>query len=301
MKVRKGKTAALVAVASLGLSACSIPVALSDTSATLGATPYLQVHVTPHLSAGGPAMLKAVHAVNSLNVDIWYQSTTATPLARSLSTAKSEIIVNHGTQPVLTIVDIHSNEYLNVNIAALAKVPGIGLSRAQLASVNLILGGRWFEFPYSLVAKFETSTLHLKPSRTTTLKNEILVINSLVSFFAKAPTTATPGGYTQTGTLASLAKLLSGLTATPIASPTTAAGTYTLAVTMNGNAASAVTMTVVTPNGKYGNGTLTLKGTFAHRNASITAPTNALVITNTFLRQLGVSASSLTGITKILG
>lgn len=300
MKVRKAKMVAVAAVASLGLSACSIPVALSDTSATLGATPYLQVHVTSHLSAGGPSMLKAATAVNSLNFDIWYQSATATPLARSLSTAKSEIIVNHGTQPVLTIVDIHSNEYLNVNIAALAKVPGIGLSRAQLASVNLIFGGRWFEFPYSLVARFETSTLHLKPTRTTTLKNEVLVINSLVSFFAKAPTTATPGGYTQTGTLASLAKLFNGLAATPVATTTTA-GTYTLAVTMNGNAASAVTMTVVAPNGKYGNGTLTLNGTFAHHNVSITTPTNVLVITNAFLRQLGVSASNLTGITKILG
>ena len=46
-------------------------------------------------------------------------------------------------------------------------------------------------------------------------------------------------------------------------------------------------------HGKYGNGTLTLKGTFAHANVPVNAPSGALVVTNSLLKQLSGSGGGL--------
>ena len=296
MKVRNGKMMAVVVTASLGLSACSIPVALSDTNATLGGSQYLQVHLTANLFAKDPSMAKEIKVLKQLSYDVNYQSASGATLSSSLNTAKSEIVVSNGSQRVLTIVDIHSNEYLNVDIASLANISGLGLTAAKLAPVNLIFGGRWFEFPYRLLAKYETSTLHVKPTRTSTVKNDILLVNTLVTFFANQPTTTTATGFTQTGTLASLQSALSSIVkaATTSTAPgstvvtTKSKGTYKLAVTMNGTVATDAKLAITAPVGKYGNGTFTLNATFAQQSVNVSAPTGALVITNTFLNQLGV-------------
>ena len=298
MKIRKGKLMALVAGASLGLSACSVPVALSDTSATLGANQFLQVRLSANLFARGASAAKVIKVLKSLNYEIDYQSAAGAPLATSLNSARSQVIVYTGTERVLTIVNVNSNEYLNVNVASLARVPGLNLTAAKLAPINLILGGRWFEFPYGLVAKYESSTLHIKPTRTLVAQNDIKIVNALIAFFANQPTTTTADGFTQTGTLANLehalVPLLKSAVKTPL--PTTAPrGTYNLSVTMNGNVATAVTIAVTAPNGKYGNGTLTLSATFAHASVPVSAPSGALVVTNKLLAQLGGSGSGLLG------
>ncbi len=296
MKIRKGKLMAIVAGASLGLSACSVPVALSDTSATLGGSQFLQVHLTANLFARGASAAKVIKVLKKLNFDVNYQSTTGGPLATSLGSARQEIIVSNGSERVLTIVDVNSNEYLNVNVASLARIPGLGLTAAKLAPINLIVGSRWFEFPYSLVAKYETSTLHMKPTRTFTAKNDVMVVNAVVSFFARQPSTTTANGFTQTGTLASLENALAPLLKTTIKLPTTTAmptGTYKLAVTMNGSVATAAQIALTVPNGKYGNGTLTLKGTFAHANVPVSVPSGALVVTNSLIKQLSGGGKGL--------
>ena len=298
MKIRKGKLMAIVAGASLGLSACSVPVALSDTSATLGASQFLQVHLSANLFARGASAAKVIKVLKKLNYEIDYQSATGAPLATSLNSARSQVIVYTGTERVLTIVNVNSNEYLNVNVAALARIPGLNLTPAKLAPINLILGGRWFEFPYSLVAKYETSTLHIKPTRTLAAQNDIKVVNALVAFFANQPTTTTAEGFAQTGTLANLERalvpLLKSVVKTPL--PTTApSGTYKLSVKMNGSVATAATIAVTAPNGKYGNGTLTLSATFAQANVPVSTPSGALVVTNKLLTQLSGSGSGLLG------
>ena len=296
MKIHKGKLIAIVAGASLGLSACTVPVALSDTSATLGGSQFLQVHLTANLFAKGASAAKVIKVLKKLSYDINYQSATGAPLATSLNNARGEIIVSNGTERVLTIVDVNANEYLNVNVAALAHIPGLGLTAAKLAPINLILGGRWFEFPYSLVAKYETSTLHMKPTRTLAALNDIKIVNALVTFFANQPTTTTADGFAQTGTLANLESALMPLLKTAIKSPlptTTLHGTYKLAVTMNGNVATAAKIAVTAPNGKYGDSTLTLSATFAQANAPVSAPSGALVVTNSLLKQLSGSGSGL--------
>lgn len=298
MKIRKGKLMAIVAGASLGLSACSVPVALSDTSATLGASQFLQVHLSANLFARGASAAKVIKVLKKLNYEIDYQSATGAPLATSLNSARSQVIVYTGTERVLTIVNVNSNEYLNVNVAALARIPGLNLTPAKLAPINLILGGRWFEFPYSLVAKYETSTLHIKPTRTLAAQNDIKVVNALVAFFANQPTTTTADGFAQTGTLANLERalvpLLKSVVKTPL--PTTApSGTYKLSVKMNGSVATAATIAVTAPNGKYGNGTLTLSATFAQANVPVSTPSGALVVTNKLLTQLSGSGSGLLG------
>ena len=240
VRIRKGKLMAIVAGASLGLSVCSVPVALFDTSATLGGSQFLQVHLTANLFARGASAAKVITVLKKLNYDINYESATGAPLTASLNSARSEVIVSNGTERVLTVIDVNSNEYLNVNIASLTHIPGLGLTATKLAPLNLILGSRWFGFPYSLVAKYETSTLHLKPTRTLSAKNDILIVNALVSFFANQPMTTTADGFSQTGTLASLTSALTPLLKTATKSPiitATPTGTYNLAVTMSGNVA----------------------------------------------------------------
>ena len=296
MKIRNVKMVAIIAAGSLALSACSIPVALSDTSATLGANQYLQVHLTTNLFARDPSLAKEIKVLKQLSYDVDYQSASGAPLSSALSTAKSQIVVSNGSQRVLTIVDVHSNEYLNINIASLANIAGLGLTTAKLAPINLIFGGRWFEFPYSLLAKYEISTLHVRPTRTSTVKNDILLVNSVVSFFANQPTTTTVTGFTQDGTLASLQSALAAIVKTATTSTTAGStvlttkstGTYKLAVTMSGDVATYVKLAITAPAGTYGNGTFTLSANFAHASVNVSAPTGALVITNTFLNQLGI-------------
>lgn len=289
---------AIVAGASLGLSACSVPVALSDTNATLGASQFLQVHLTANLFAHGASAAKVIKVLKKLNFDLNYQSANGAPLGTALNSARSELIISNATERVATIVDVNSNEYLNVNIPSLAHIPGLGLSATKLAPVNLLLGGRWIEFPHSLLAKYETSTLHLKPTAALAAKNEIQVVDALVSFLAKQPTTTTATGYTQTGTLASLVNALTPLLKSTVATPittTAAKGSYKLALTMSGNVATAASLAVTTPNGKYGDATLTLTGTFARDNVPVTTPSNALVITNSLIKQLSGGAGGLLG------
>ncbi len=298
MRIRKAKLMAIVAGASLGLSACSVPVALSDTNATLGASQFLQVHLTANLFAHGASAAKVIKVLKKLNFDLNYQSANGAPLGTALNSARSELIISNATERVATIVDVNSNEYLNVNIPSLAHIPGLGLSATKLAPVNLLLGGRWIEFPHSLLAKYETSTLHLKPTAALAAKNEIQVVDALVSFLAKQPTTTTATGYTQTGTLASLVNALTPLLKSTVATPittTAAKGSYKLALTMSGNVATAASLAVTTPNGKYGDATLTLTGTFARDNVPVTTPSNALVITNSLIKQLSGGAGGLLG------
>lgn len=292
MKVRNTKLVAMVAVASLGLSACSIPVALSDTSATLGASQYLQVHLAANLFAKGPSLAKVIKVLKQLRYDVNYESSTSAPLASSLSTAKSEVVVSNGAQRVLTIVNVRSNEFLNVNISSLANISGLGLTAAKLAPINLIFGSRWFEFPHSLVAHYEASTLHVKSTQVSTAKDDIMLIDAIVTFFAHQPTTTTTSGFTQTGTFASLQNALATIvkSATTSTMPITkkAPGNYELTVTMNGSVATDAKLAMTTPDGKYGNGTLTLSASFAHQNVKVSAPSNALVITKNFINQLGI-------------
>lgn len=293
---RKVKLMAIVAGASLGLSACSVPVALSDTSATLGGSQYLQVRLATNLFAKGASAAKVIKVMKKLNYEIDYQSATGANLAMSLDKARSQVIVYDGTERVLTIVSVNSNEYVNVNVASLARIPGLGLTAAKLAPINLILGSRWFEFPHSLVSKYETSTLHMKPTSTLSAQGGIKIVNALVTFFANQPTTATADGFAQSGTLANLEKALLPLLRTAVKTPLPTAapkGTYDLAVTMNGNVATAAKFAITTPNGKYGDATLTLSATFARASVPVSTPTGALVVTNKLIKQLSGGGSGL--------
>lgn len=304
MKVRNAKMLALIVAGSLGLSACSIPVALSDTNATLGASAFLQMHLSANLFAKGPSLATTIKLLKQLRFDVNYESTTSAPLSSSLNTAKSEVIVFNGTQRVATVVDVHSNLYLNVNIPSLAHVSGLGLTSAKLAPINLLFGSRWFEFPHSLVAQYETSLLHVKSTTTPPAATEMMLVNALVSFFAHQPTTTTATGFTQVGTFASLQRAVAALVKS--ATTTTvftkkAPGSYKLAVTMNGNVASAAKLAITAPDGKYGDGTLTLNATFAQASVHVDSPSNALVITKSFLNQLGQLGGATLGTTKVGG
>lgn len=287
---RSWKIVVLGAAASLGLAACSIPVALSDTTATLGSSTFLQIHLKADLNAAAPGQAKLVKALRALTFDINEESATSTPIASSLNDVKQELVVMDGPTQVLTLVDVHSNLYLEVNISSLGHIPGLGISPTALASINLIFGDRWFEFPYSLLSKYASKSLHVTLKRSGVASTEILLENALVSFFAQQSTTTVTNGFTQSGSLASLESVLTPILEKMGTSPLKTvphAGSYHLAVTTSGSLARSATLSLTTPNGKYGTATFSLKATFARQELKVDAPQNPLVITSTFLKQLG--------------
>ena len=78
-----------VVAASLGLSACGATASLNDAVSSLGASPYLQVHLSGN--AAGPDSTAAQQVLGSLSVDLSYANPTGASLADSQGTANAEM------------------------------------------------------------------------------------------------------------------------------------------------------------------------------------------------------------------
>ena len=298
MKRRSWKVVTLSAVASVGLSACSIPAALSVAQKTYGASPYLQVHFSAALTSTDPALAHYTAALQHLTFDLNEQSLAGLPIKSSLNQVNQSLVVMHGATRVATILENKSNIYFNVNFTALSQVPGMTSSTTTLATLNLLLGERWIELPYSLVAQYAHTSLGLNLTRSTIPNGENLLASALANIMARGTATPVAGGYSESGSVAkflsSLSTELKALGLRP-ASSTKAAGTYTVSVTMSGSVATGAHLTVVTPVKKYGNAVVRVSATFAHQALAVRTPTSPLVITPAFIKQLGSSGSSLLG------
>jgi hypothetical protein len=125
------------------------------------------------------------------------------------------------------------------------------------------------------------------------------VLTSLTTVIEATPYTTLPGGgYSQTGTLASIAKAVLPVVAKAEGANTASSftaisfhtgkvrGTYTLGVTLSGSTATGASIKITAPNGASGNSTLEVDATVAHNTVTIAAPTGATVLTRTLIEEL---------------
>jgi hypothetical protein len=277
--------------ASLGLASCGAQASIDQAVSSLGSSQDLQLHFTG--SASGPGTTQAQTALSVLSVDMNYSNPSGAALSQSGGTANAEILVNAGTQTLADLRVVDSNLYVRVDISAVANIPGVKLPAAQVTALQFILGGQWFELPKSLLTSIAPTPT--ASSTAQALKDAAAartIFDDLSNLIATTPYTTLPnGGYSQTGTLASVANAilptiesLSGRTI----SSTPVKGSYTLTVTAPGSTATGGSISVTGPSSVAGQGdnTVGLNVTVAHASLDIVAPTGATVITSSLLQGL---------------
>lgn len=277
-------------VASLGLAACGAQATLNQALSSVDASPYLQMHVTASVSGSGSGVTQAQQVLSLLSYDVSEVSTTGSPLSSSGSKIDSEVKVDVGTQSLVDLREVGTNLYVYVDVNALAKIPGANVSSQELSTLQLILGGRWFEISESLLSSY-AKTPKPDPAKVAQDQAEVQqLIKSLTKVIEATKYTTLPnGGFSQTGKLATIAAALlptidqiSGrqLSSSPVP------GTYKIAVTLSGTTATGGSIQITAPNGTAGNETVGLKATIAHQTLSVDAPTGATVITPQLLKGL---------------
>ncbi len=286
-----------VVAATLGLSACGSSASINDTVASLGSASTVQVHLTA--TASGPGVTGAAQAIlKQVSLDVHYATTNGSPVTDAGNTINSEMIVHYGSAAVLDLRAINQNFYIEFDLTSLSSVPGLGVPAQDLASAQLVLGGRWFELPYSLVKsyakKFATSPSQAKIAQEKSIGNKVL--NAIARLIDTThATTLASGGYTETGTLASVVKALlptlDSVTHMTVPAPKHLKGTYTLTLNTSGTTATGASVVITAPNGTQGNASVGLHATIGHDQVTVTAPTGATVITAALIKQL----SSLAG------
>jgi hypothetical protein len=292
--VRKMMVVGLVA-ASLGLASCGVKASMDQAVSSLGASADLQVHLTASSSGPGAQTAEVQKALGALSLDMHYSNPSGAPLSQSDGTANAELIVNTGTQAIVDIRADDSNVYVLVNVSALADIPGVNLPASELSALQLVIGGRWFELPKTLLDTYLPNSASAKAASIKDQADEQKILDALSTVIADTKYTTLPnGGYSETGTLESIVKaLLPAIDAisgkTVPSSPVK--GTYTLSVTASGSTATGASISITAPSGTTGNATIGLQATIAHANDGVVAPTGATVITPSLLKGLISQAS----------
>jgi hypothetical protein len=292
-----------VVVASLGLSACGTTTkATIDTSiASLGAQSDLQIHITGSVSGAGTAEARKV--LNVLSLETHYANPSGAPLSQSESKPNVELSVNVGDKVLVDVRGVGSNVYLKFNLSAVNDIPGLPLTstdQTELGALQLFLGGKWFEIPSSLIKSELPASAAAKANAAQESAIQRKVFDALSKLIDNGHAAAlSSGGYSETGTLASVVKALRPivLSVDPSASAIglTVAGTYTLTLTNAGSVATGGSISITSPEGKSGTGnaTVSLKAALTHDSDPIVKPKNVTVITPALIQQLLGSTSSL--------
>lgn len=276
--------------ASLGLASCGSPASIHQAVSSLGSSPDLQLRFTA--SVTGPDGAHAKAALKVLSLDMNYSNPSGAALSQSNGTANAEILIHTGTQTLADLRVINSNVYVMANISAVASIPGVTLPAAQIAPLQLLFGGRWFELPKSLIASISptpTSSSTAQANREAAFARRIF--DELSKLISNTASTSLPnGGYSQTGTLASVLKAISptidSLSGKALP-PRSVKGTYTLTVTASGTTATGGSITVTAPSASsHASDSVSLHVTAAHAKVSIVAPTGVTVITPSLFKGL---------------
>jgi hypothetical protein len=277
-----------VLAASLGLSACGATASLNGAVASLGSSPDLQVHLTG--SAAGPDSTEAQQVLGALSVDLHYSNPTGASLAAAKGAANAELIVNAGGAALVDVRVVDANVYATLNVSALANVPDANLSATETSALQLLVGGRWFEFPASLLNSYvpkgtaATATTAKDRQFATNLIDDLTTLISDTSY-----TTLPSGGYSQSGTLASVVKAVWPTIAAATGQPTMPSdvpGTYAITVTTSSTTATGGSVSITAPDPSGGTDTVSLAATVAHANDAVVAPTGATIITPALLKGL---------------
>jgi len=275
-------------VSSLTLAACGVTASIDQAVSSIGASANLQVHLTASASGAGTAQAQGV--LSALSMDMRYSSTNGGALSQSGGLVNSEILVNSNAQTLLDLRQVDKNLYVQINVTALASIPGIGATAQQLAGAQLLLGDRWFEFPESLLKSYLPTTSVSSAQLSKEQAAARAMLDALSTLISKTPYKTLPGGgYSQTGTLDSVVQAvlpaLNGFTGKTL-TPSNVKGNYTIGFTMSGATATGGSLSITAPNGTKGDATATLNATITHDNQSVEAPSGATVITRTLLTQL---------------
>jgi hypothetical protein len=289
-------------VAALGLSACGTTTkATINTSITsLGAQSNLQIHFTANVAGSGTAEAQSVLKVVSM--DVRYDNPSGNPISQASTKVDGEVTFNVGAKQLLDIRVVNGNAYLNVDLTAVNSIPGLPLTAqdlSELAEAQLFLGGKWFELPAKL-AKSEIPKSSVSKVQATKIRGiEVKIFDALSKLIDNGHAKSLAGGgYSETGTLASVVKAvlptIQSLDSS-VTQPTNVKGTYTLTLTNSGSVATGGSISITAPqgNGTPGNATVGLSATVTHDNDPIVVPTNVTVITPALIKQLEGSTSSL--------
>jgi len=275
-------------VSSLVLAACGVTASIDQAVSSIGASPNLQVHLTASASGAGSAQAQGV--LSALSMDMRYSSTNGGALAQSGGLVNAEITVNSSTQTLLDVRQVDKNLYVQINVTALASIPGIGATAQQLAAIQLLIGGRWFEFPQNLLKSYLPTTTVSAARLSKEQAAARAMLDALSTLISNTPyKTLAGGGYSQTGTLDSVVNAvlpaLNGLTGKSLA-PSSVKGTYTMGFSMSGATATGGSLSITAPNGTKGDATVRVDATLTHDAQSVSAPSGATVITPALLTEL---------------
>lgn len=287
--------AAALALSACGSSPAAKKAALKSYVASLGASPNLQVTLAAKFHGAGTTT-KVQKILSVLSFGMNFSSTTGSAISQSAGSVNWEITANVSGTPFIDIRDVDSNLYFKLDATQLSKIPGANLPAAEIADVQLVFGGRWFELPTSVL----NSVVPRKDSAgTSAFENKALeakVVDAITNLIVTTPSTSTHNGYTETGTLLSFAKAIQNsipsLKHEKVPTGSADNGTYTLSVSVSGSSATGASVSITAPNGKKGNATGSLTTTFAHASTTVSTPSGATVITPAFLRQFGLGAKS---------
>lgn len=285
-----------IAVASLGLSACGATATIHTAVASLGSTPDVQVHLTASIS--GPGTQKAQQVLNDLSVTMDYANPTGAALSQAKDQSNVDITVDAGTQTVAELREVSGNAYVLVNVSSLTSIPNVTIPSGELAALQLVLGGRWFELKKSFIEPYLPTTT---ATAAQTAKDQVAakqILDSLSTLVNDTPYTTLPnGGFSQTGSLEKVVKAvmpaiesLEGTTNSAFSVPAVK-GTYKITLTTSGSTATGASITITAPNGTQGNESVGLNIGVTHNNVAVSAPSGATVITKSLLKELLSQAS----------
>jgi hypothetical protein len=297
--VRKTLFVLGVVASTLALSACgaTTKATINQSVASLGAQSTLQIHLTGTVTGTDAVKADPILKLVSMNLD--YANPSGGPLSQAASTIAEDITINVGSKALLDVRSLDGNDYLNVDLSSLSTLPGVNIPASQLAALQLVVGGRWFELPKSLidsVAQKNASANKAKSAADVALERKLIDAVSKVIDNAHAKALA-GGGYSETGTLASILvavwPTITSVTKTTIpASAAAVKGTYTLTLTNSGSSATGASVTIEGPGGAPQITSVGLVASITHDAGSISAPSDATVITPALIKQLESSATA---------
>ncbi len=261
---------------------------INQAVSSIGGSPNLQVVLTA--SAAGVGSARAENVLGGLSFNLDYASTVNSPLAQSAGHVNSEMTVSDAGHTLIDLRQISANLYVQLDVASFTSIPGVTLSSAELAGLELLFQGRWFEISATqlrslLPANATTATISSREQMESRA-----IIGAISTLIEKTPyTTLANGGYSQTGKLSSVVNAVlpvitkySGVST----SPSRVVGSYTIAFTMSGSMATGASVSITASSGSSGTGTLALRASLTHNAVPITAPSGATVITPALISQL---------------
>ncbi|MHB1251556.1 MAG: hypothetical protein ACYC0I_05435 [Acidimicrobiales bacterium] len=275
---------------SLILAACGVSATINQAISSVGASSNLQVQLSASASGVGASASKAESILNALTVNMNYASTTGAAIDQSTGHVNSEITVNNKSQTIFDVRQIDSNVFVRFDVNAYASLPSVSLSSQQAATLQLVIGDRWFEFTAASLASYLPTTTISAAQTSKAQAAERAMLDALSSLIESSPyTTLANGGYSQTGSLASVVKAVQpalekylGKTFTP----SNVKGSYTVGITMSGASATGASLAITVPNGVNGNGAVDVHAAISHNNDPVVTPSGATIITKAMLTQL---------------